>query len=174
MSTASSNVAATELKALMTTVQNLEQYLAVLKGQVEAAAAAKPKAKTAWDKPKREANPWAKFFQRVGCVLDAAGKPFPAKKECFKFCSALRQQKADYDAWTDTEILAERAAWDPAPIFITEEVVAEPAAMVQAPAPAPVAKRRGRPRKAVAVAEAVETASVSPPGTPEMRLEDFD
>ena len=71
------------------------------------------------DAPKKEANVWIKFTQRVGVLLKAAAAEDGADADHFKgpatmvkeFCSMLKQQKP-YDAWTDSEVLEAFESWE--------------------------------------------------------------
>lgn len=71
------------------------------------------------DAPKKEANVWIKFTQRVGSLLKAAAAEDGADAEHFKgpatmvkeFCSMLKGQKP-YDAWADSEVLEAFESWE--------------------------------------------------------------
>jgi hypothetical protein len=71
------------------------------------------------DAPKKEANVWIKFTQRVGALLKAAASEDGADAEHFKgpatmvkeFCSMLKGQKS-YDEWADSEVLEAFESWE--------------------------------------------------------------
>lgn len=75
------------------------------------------------DAPKKEANVWVKFTQRVGELLKAASAEDADRADHFKgpatmvksFSSMLKGKK-DYDSWEDSEILEAFESWErPAP-----------------------------------------------------------
>lgn len=114
------------LTALLAEMKTLNGRISALEGLVSAKSApaaaggGKPakKAKkekdgaSAEDKPKRAPTAWVLFTGRVRSVLSEAG--FPKKDlgvECIMFCSSLKDENADFDSWSDADILARRAAW---------------------------------------------------------------
>jgi len=75
------------------------------------------------DAPKKEANVWVKFTQRVGELLKAASAEDADRADHFKgpatmvksFSSMLKGKK-EYDTWEDSEILEAFESWErPAP-----------------------------------------------------------
>jgi hypothetical protein len=70
------------------------------------------------DAPKKEANVWIKFTQRIGTLLKTASTA-AADPEHFKgpatmvkeFCSMLKTQKP-YEAWSDSEVLEAFESWE--------------------------------------------------------------
>jgi len=94
--------------AILTTIASLEKQLSALKVSLGEGG---KKAKDP-DAPKKEANVWIKFTQRVGPLIkeQLAAKKAPATIGK-QFCSFLKEQKA-YDLWEDEEILAEFETWE--------------------------------------------------------------
>ena len=114
----------TVLTALLAEMKTLNGRISALEGLVSskpsapaAAAAGKPKKEkkakeSGEDKPKREPTAWRLFADRVRETLREAG--FEGKSlgtECVQFCSSLKEENADFASWSESDILARRAAW---------------------------------------------------------------
>ena len=127
--------AVNELETRVVALRSLMNGVAAL----EPAAAAGPgrkKAKKERDpnKPKREANAWIKFTQKVDGALKEGGAPFKRVADSKKFAKYLKDS-AGYE-WEPAAILKAREEW----IVAAEPVAAEPvAAEPVAAAPEPVA-----------------------------------
>lgn len=113
-----------EMLTLKLSVSSLEERLAAQPSAVktktssssEAAPAPAPakKEKKAKDPsaPKRPPTAWRLFADRVRSVLREAG--FDGSSlgtECVQFASSLKEENADFSSWTESDILARRAAW---------------------------------------------------------------
>ena len=104
-----------EMKSISGRISTLEPLVSA-KPSGPAPAAAKSakkekKAKSADSEP-RAPTAWRLFADRVRGVLREAG--FEGKSlgtECVQFCSALKAENADLDSWSESDILARRAAW---------------------------------------------------------------
>jgi hypothetical protein len=123
----SSTNVSTVLSALLSEMKTLNGRISTLEGLVSVKTSAsgagggapkkerKSKAKSSdsgEDKPKREPTAWRLFADRVRETLREAG--FEGKSlgtECVQFCSALKEENADFASWSETDILARRAAW---------------------------------------------------------------
>ena len=94
--------------AVLSAIASLEKQLSALKISLGEGG---KKAKDP-DAPKKEANVWIKFTQRVGLLIkeQLAAKKAPATIGK-QFCSFLKEKKA-YDLWEDEEILAEFETWE--------------------------------------------------------------
>jgi hypothetical protein len=100
----------------MTAIANMKRELALLEAALglegtKPAKATKTKKEKDPDAPKKEANPWIKFSNRVGDVLKAADIKAGAATVPKQFASALKEQNGDYDSWTEETILAAWKTW---------------------------------------------------------------
>lgn len=110
-----------ELQGLNGRISTLEGLVSTKSAPVGAAGggAAKKERKTkakssdsGVEKVKRAPTAWLLFTARVREVLREAG--FEGKslgKECQMFCSSLKEENGDFSSWTESDILARRAAW---------------------------------------------------------------
>ena len=111
---------------LLKTIQTLESQLHDLTTAITAGSeipmstpVKKAKKEKDPDAPKKEANVWIKFTQRVGTLLKTASTAEGADPEHFKgpatmvkeFCSMLKTQKP-YEAWEDSEVLEAFESWE--------------------------------------------------------------
>jgi len=112
--------------SLLKTIQSLESQLHDLTAAITAGSeipistpTKKEKKMKDPDAPKKEANVWIKFTQRVGTLLKTASTAEGADPEHFKgpatmvkeFCSMLKTQKP-YEAWSDSEVLEAFESWE--------------------------------------------------------------
>jgi len=129
-------------------ISSMETQLALMKATlgVEVTAVAPVKAKKVKKEkdpnaPKKEANVWIKFTQRVSTLLKQAEINTGAAPVSKQFAAALKGMKP-YEEWADSEIVATWATWKkPAESKMVtkrklsassaEEAVAEPAAPVE-------------------------------------------
>ncbi len=106
-----------EMLTLKLSVSSLEERLSVKTAKAApapAAAGGGKIAKKAKDPsaPKREPTAWRLFADRVRAVLREAGFSGTALgTECVQFASSLKEENADFSSWTESDILARRAAW---------------------------------------------------------------
>jgi len=108
--------------AAMKKIESLEAQLAELKAAISSGAPITP-VKTKKEKdpnaPKKPANDWIVFTQRVGNLLKAAGAADAARAEHFtgpatmvkSFSSMLKGQKP-YASWSDDEVLEAFESWE--------------------------------------------------------------
>ena len=106
----------------MKKIESLEAQLAELKAAISSGAPITP-VKTKKEKdpnaPKKPANDWIVFTQRVGNLLKAAGVADPSRAEHFtgpatmvkSFSSMLKGQKP-YASWSDDEVLEAFESWE--------------------------------------------------------------
>ena len=113
----------TELQAIRAEMLTLKLSVSSLEERISAKpsaepSVAKPTARSAPKKVKstdsapRAPTAWRLFADRVRSVLREAG--FEGKSlgtECVQFCSSLKDENADFSSWTESDILARRAAW---------------------------------------------------------------
>jgi hypothetical protein len=97
-------------------IANIKRELARLEAalgveSVKPAKSAKAKKEKDPDAPKKEANPWIKFSNRVGDVLKAADIKAGAATVPKQFASSLKEQNGDYDSWTEEAILTAWKTW---------------------------------------------------------------
>jgi hypothetical protein len=104
--------------ALLAALNQIEKTVAQMKEALGASGESKPfttpkKAKKEKDPdaPKKEANPWIKFTQRVSNLLKEAKIETGPATVSKQFASALKDQKA-YEEWTDEAILAAWPTWE--------------------------------------------------------------
>ena len=108
--------------AAMKKIESLEAQLAELKAAISSGAPITPvKMKKEKDPnaPKKPANDWIVFTQRVGNLLKAAGVADPSRAEHFtgpatmvkSFSSMLKGQKP-YASWSDDEVLEAFESWE--------------------------------------------------------------
>lgn len=104
--------------ALLAALSQIEKTIAQMKEALGASGESKPmstpkKAKKEKnpDAPKKEANPWIKFTQRVSNLLKEAKIETGPATVSKQFASALKDQKA-YEEWTDEAILAAWPTWE--------------------------------------------------------------
>ncbi len=110
-------------------IRDMENRLADLKKMIQSSEGKKKRRERDPNAPKREANDWIKFTQKVEAALKSEGLMFKRVAESKKFAASLKSKKA-YAEWTEKEIIAARKTW--------EETV--PAAV---PAAAPAASATG-------------------------------
>ena len=118
MSSISENTA---LMAILSELKTLNGRISSLESSKPSAPAAGGKAKkarkssaptSAEGKPKREPSSWLLFTGRVRELLRTEGYAAAALgKECQMFASSLKEENADFSSWSDSDILARRAAW---------------------------------------------------------------
>ena len=108
--------------AAMKKIESLETQLAELKAAIASGAPITP-VKTKKEKdpnaPKKPANDWIVFTQRVGNLLKAAGAADESRAEHFSgpatmvksFSSMLKNQKP-YASWSDDEVLEAFESWE--------------------------------------------------------------
>lgn len=97
----------------------METQLAALRAQlgVASSGAKSSPVKTSTEKKERkksDAPPtaWRLFADRVRDLLRSNGYEGKAiGTECVQFCSTLKEENADFSAWSDADILARRADW---------------------------------------------------------------
>lgn len=114
----------TEIMQTITTLElQLKQLKESLSNGTPFVTPKKAKKERDPDAPKKEANVWVKFTQRVGELLKAASAEDADRADHFKgpatmvksFSSMLKGKK-EYDAWEDSEILEAFESWErPAP-----------------------------------------------------------
>jgi hypothetical protein len=108
--------------AILKTIATLEMQLNELKSSIAGGAPMTPvktKKEKDPDAPKKPANVWIIFTQRVGNLLKEAASADVARAEHFKgpatmvkeFCSMLKGQKP-YEAWADSEVLEAFESWE--------------------------------------------------------------
>jgi hypothetical protein len=104
----------TEMKTLNGRISTLEGLVSVKPSAASAPAPKKErksKPKSADSEP-RAPTAWRVFTDRVRQTLREAG--FEGKSlgtECVQFCSSLKEENADFSSWSESDILARRAAW---------------------------------------------------------------
>jgi hypothetical protein len=150
-----------EIKQLEMRVVALRQLMSGVPGGAVATAAVaeapkrgrgRPKKERDPNKPKREANVWIKFTQRVDAALKEAGLGFKRVAESKKFAKTLKDA-GGYECTVET-ILKARAEWkgdEAAEGAATDVPALATAAAVAVEAAAPAAegeKKRGRKPKA--------------------------
>jgi hypothetical protein len=110
----------TALLAILAELQKLNGRISALESSKPSAASVPaPQGKVKKEKkakdpsaPKREPTAWRLFADRVRQTLREAG--FEGKSlgtECVQFCSSLKEENSDFASWSETDILARRAAW---------------------------------------------------------------
>jgi hypothetical protein len=108
--------------AILKTIATLETQLNELKSSIAGGAPMTPvktKKEKDPDAPKKPANVWIVFTQRVGNLLKDAASADESRADHFKgpatmvkeFCSMLKGQKP-YEAWADDEVLEAFEAWE--------------------------------------------------------------
>jgi hypothetical protein len=101
-----------EMKTLNGRISTLEGLVSV---KPSAAPAPKKERKTkpkSADSEPRAPTAWRLFADRVRQTLREAG--FEGKSlgtECVQFCASLKEENADFSSWSESDILARRAAW---------------------------------------------------------------
>jgi len=101
--------------------------LKTLNGRISSLESSKPSAPAAGGKAKKEKKErkskssdsepraptaWRLFADRVRTLLRAEGYEGKALgPQCVQFASSLKEENADFSSWSDSDILARRAAW---------------------------------------------------------------
>ena len=102
-----------EMKTLNGRISTLETLISVKPSAAPVAPKKERKsAPKSSDSEPRAPTAWRLFADRVRGVLREAG--FEGKSlgtECVQFCSSLKEEKADFSSWSESDILARRAAW---------------------------------------------------------------
>jgi hypothetical protein len=126
------------------------------------------------DAPKKEANVWIKFTQRVGTLLKAAAAVEGADPEHFKgpatmvkeFCSMLKTQKP-YEAWSDSEVLEAFESWE-RPVHeprakksATNSIASDSGSVTDAPSKKEAKKRAPRTEEQKAATAAKRAATLA-------------
>jgi hypothetical protein len=101
-----------EMKTLNGRISSLETLISVKPSAAPAPKKERKSAPKSSDSEPRAPTAWRLFADRVRGVLREAG--FEGKSlgtECVQFCSSLKEEKADFSSWSESDILARRAAW---------------------------------------------------------------
>lgn len=104
-----------EVVALKAEVSSLRASLS--KAPVSSSGEKAAKAKKAKKEPKPDAEPraptaWRLFSDRVRGLLEKEGYTGKDLSTLgLQFCSSLKEENADFESWSDSDILARRAAW---------------------------------------------------------------
>ena len=117
MSSISENTA---LMAILSELKTLNGRISSLESSKPSAPAAGGKAKKekkerkskSSDSEPRAPTAWRLFADRVRTLLRAEGYEGKALgPQCVQFASSLKEENADFSSWSDSDILARRAAW---------------------------------------------------------------
>jgi hypothetical protein len=151
------------LSAILVELQKMNQRISSIESSKPSAPAAAGKTKkerknaakstaSAEDKPKRPANAWILFTQRVRGLLKENGYTKEAIGiEANMFSSTLKEENSDMTAWSDEDILARRADWSRPAVskwVAAHGVKSKPNSVVSGEAPeeaAPAKKARKNP-----------------------------
>jgi len=151
------------LSAILVELQKMNQRISSIESSKPSAPAAAGKTKkerknaakstaSAEDKPKRPANAWILFTQRVRGLLKENGYTKEAIGiEANMFSSTLKEENSDMTAWSDEDILARRADWSRPAVskwVAAHGVKSKPSSVVSGEAPeeaAPAKKARKNP-----------------------------
>jgi len=138
-----------EMKTLNSRISTLEGLVSVKPSAAPAPKKERKSAAKSSDSEPRAPTAWRLFADRVRGVLREAG--FEGKSlgtECVQFCSSLKEENADFSSWSESDILARRAAWS-APEVSKQKAKSSPpsvASEVEAEAEAaPTKKERKNP-----------------------------
>jgi hypothetical protein len=115
----STTIVSLSLSELAEKVLALEARIALLESSHSVKPAAKAAGKEGKTKkvrdpnaPKRPANEWVKFTNRVRALLKSNGYTgADVATNCSQFCRSLKEENDAYPTWTDADILARRVAW---------------------------------------------------------------
>ena len=133
-----------EMKTLNGRISTLEGLVSVKPSAAPAPKKERKSAAKSSDSEPRAPTAWRLFADRVRGVLREAG--FEGKSlgtECVQFCSSLKEENADFSSWSESDILARRAAWS-APEVSKQKAKSSPpsvASEVEAEAEAAPAKK---------------------------------
>ena len=133
-----------EMKTLNGRISTLEGLISVKPSAAPAPKKERKSAPKSSDSEPRAPTAWRLFADRVRGVLREAG--FEGKSlgtECVQFCSSLKEENADFSSWSESDILARRAAWS-APEVSKQKAKSSPpsvASEVEAEAEAAPAKK---------------------------------
>ena len=135
-----------EMKTLNGRISTLEGLVSVKPSAAPAPKKERKSAAKSSDSEPRAPTAWRLFADRVRGVLREAG--FEGKSlgtECVQFCSSLKEENADFSSWSESDILARRAAWSAPEVSKQKAKSSPPSVASEAEAEAPAKKARKNP-----------------------------